>query len=223
MGKRKVEALLLAGLLLLAFTLAQRVERQLRLLVNGKPASSPALVVGGKTYIPLEALKAAGVKASLQGSTLSLSLPLVQGGAEQVAALEGCLNEWLFNGIWRFRVLAVEPLAGEPGFRARVELRNGTPANGAALSGTGFEGLFLALEDGRTIRAVSDAVELRDNPFPPGAGMVYEALFYPEAQDVGKAPSKLLLILDPKRMLTSLDIRYTVPDPSFRVRLDCRK
>ncbi|WP_027891569.1 hypothetical protein [Calidithermus chliarophilus] len=194
-----------------------------RLVINGKAASTPAIVVGGKTYVPLEALKAAGVGVSVSGSTLSLTLPGAQGqgGANQVAALEGCVNEWLFNGIWRFRVLSLEPLpaGGRGGWKARVELRNGTTANSAALAGTGWQGLMLVLDDGNTLE--SQYVEMRDKPFAQGTGLVQEAVFY--SDDTAKTPTKLLLLLDPKKMNTSLKIRYSVADPSFRVRLDCRK
>jgi hypothetical protein len=195
-----------------------------RLVINGEPASTPAIVVGGKTYIPLEALKAAGVGVSVSGSTLSLTLPGAQqgqGGANQIAALEGCVNEWLFNGIWRFRVLSLEPLpaGGRGGWKAKVELRNGTTANGAALAGTGWQGLMLVLDDGNTLE--SQYVEMRDKPFAQGTGLVQEAVFY--SNDTAKTPTKLLLLLDPKKMNTSLKIRYSVPNPSFRVRLDCRK
>ncbi len=160
---------------------------------------------------------------SLSGSTLSLTLPgppQAQGGANQVAALEGCLNEWLFNGIWRFRVLSVEPLpaGGREGWKAKVELRNGTNVNGAALAGTGWQGLLLVLDNGNTIE--SGYVQMRDKPFAQGTGMVQEAVFYSKETD--RTPTKLLLLLNPKRMLTTLPVRYTVPDPSFRVRLDCR-
>lgn len=206
--------------LLLALALAQAAQKTYRLLINGKAASTPAIVVGGKTYVPLEALKAAGVGVSLSGSTLSLTLQ-GQGGANQVAALEGCMNEWLFNGIWRFRVLSLEPLpaGGRGGWRAKVELRNGTTANGAALAGTGWQGLMLVLDDGNTLE--SQYVEMRDKPFAQGTGLVQEAVFY--SDDTAKTPTKLLLLLDPKKMNTSLKIRYSVADPSFRVRLDCRK
>lgn len=62
---------------------------------------------------------------------------------------------------------------------------------------------------------------MRDKPFAQGTGMVEEALFY--SDETERTPTKLLLLLDANKMLTSLNIRYTVPDPSFRVRLECRK
>ncbi|WP_158539619.1 hypothetical protein [Meiothermus sp. QL-1] len=216
--------LLLAVATLLALALAQAAQKTYRLLINGQAAGAPAIVVGGKTYVPLDALRAAGVGVSLSGATLSLTLPstpVAQGGANQIAALEGCMNEWLFNGIWRFRVLSLEPLPaeGRRGWKAMLELRNGTTANGAALASTGWQGLKLVLDNGNTIE--SRYVEMRDKPFAQGTGMVQEALFY--SNETERTPTKLLLLLDANKMLTSLKIRYTVPDPSFRVRLDCRK
>ncbi|GIW34826.1 hypothetical protein [Meiothermus sp.] len=211
-------------LLFTTLALAQAAQKTYRLLINSKAASAPAIVVGGKTYVPLDALRAAGVGVSLSGATLSLTLPstpTAQGGANQIAALEGCQNEWLFNGIWRFRVLSLEPLPaeGRRGWKARLELRNGTTANGAALAGTGWQGLRLVLDNGNTIE--SQYLEMRDKPFAQGTSMVEEALFY--SDEIERTPTKLLLLLDANKMLTSLKIRYTVPDPSFRVRLECRK
>lgn len=98
-------------------------------------------------------------------------------------------------------------------------LRNGTTANGAALAGTGWQGLRLVLDNGNTI--ASQYVQMREKPFAQGTGMVEEALFY--SDETERTPTKLLLLLDANKMLTSLNIRYTVPDPSFRVRLECRK
>jgi hypothetical protein len=53
------------------------------------------------------------------------------GGAKQRQAVEGCLNQWLFDGIWRFRVTKVAPINPDgmrPGYGVAVEVRNGTHA-----------------------------------------------------------------------------------------------
>ncbi|MCL6527259.1 MAG: hypothetical protein K6T57_10295 [Thermaceae bacterium] len=211
-------------LLFTTLVLAQAVQKTYRLLINGKAVSGQAVLVGGKTYVSLEALKAAGVQASLSGTTLSLTLPstpVAQGGSNQNAAVEGCLNEWLFNGLWRFRVLKVEPRNTEPrGWQATVELRNGSKADGIALAGTGWGGMQLILNDGNPVGAVSDAVDLRDMALLQGAQKTVTLDFY--SDETSKTPSKLFLLLDPKG-LTGTTLRYSVKDPSFRVRLDCRK
>lgn len=52
-----------------------------------------------------------------------------QGGSHQLNALEGCLNQWLFNSIWRVRILKIvqitRPMTDLPGFALTVEFRNG--------------------------------------------------------------------------------------------------
>ncbi len=206
-----------------ALVVAQAAQRTYRLIINAKAQSTPAIVVGGKTYVPLDALRASGVGVSLSGSTLTLTLPsasTTQGGANQNAAVEGCLNEWLFNGLWRFRVTSVQPSTDPQGWKATVEVRNGSRADGLALAGTGWGGMRIILNDGNPVEVLSDAVEVRDQPFLQGAGKTLTLAF--PSEETSKTPSKLFLLLDPKG-LAGTSLRYTVPDPSFRVRLDCRK
>ncbi len=206
-----------------ALVIAQAAQRTYRLVINGKAQSTPAIVVNGKTYVPLDALRAAGVGISLSGSTLTLTLPgapVVQGGANQNAAVEGCMNEWLFNGLWRFRVLGVQPSTDPPGWKATVEVRNGSKSDGLALAGTGWGGMRIILSDGNPVEVLSDAVDVRDQPFLQGAGKTLTLAF--PSEETAKTPSKLFLLLDP-RGLAGTNLRYSVPDPSFRVRLDCRK
>src|SRR5262249_44356633 len=86
--------------------LAQTIGADLSISINGKSVPGKTIVVKGQTYVPLSSLKAAGATTSVSGDTLSIGLGPA-GGANQLGGLEGKLNEWLFNGIWRFRVLSV--------------------------------------------------------------------------------------------------------------------
>lgn len=215
--------LVIIGIALCALVVAQAVQRTYRLIINAKSQNTPAIVVGGKTYVPLDALRASGAGVSLSGSTLTLTLPgrpVAQGEANQNAAVEGCLNEWLFNGLWRFRVTGVQPSSDPQGWKATVEVRNGSRADGLALAGTGWGGMRIILSDGNPVEVLSDAVDVRDQSFLQGAGKTITLAF--PSEETSKTPSKLFLLLDPKG-LAGTNLRYTVPDPSFRVRLDCRK
>jgi hypothetical protein len=58
------------GIFLSTLVLAQAAQRTYRLVVNGQAQATPAIVVNGKTYVPLEALQKAGAQASLQGDEL---------------------------------------------------------------------------------------------------------------------------------------------------------
>ncbi len=222
--------LLVLAVILGSIVLAQTAQTAYKLVINNKAFSSNAIVVKGETFVPLKALQASGIRSSLKAGTLSLTLPTAStaGGATQVAALEGCLNEWLLNGIWRFRVISVASYQenDQVGWKLKMELRNGTKANGIALSGTGFEGFKLAFNDGNTLNPYN-VNDLTDPAIPPGAGVVSEVTFENIKQVQGE-PQKLLLFIRPdaftaKYLQDNYKIAYSVPDPSIRVKLDCKK
>ncbi|HWA84352.1 MAG TPA: hypothetical protein VG820_12990, partial [Fimbriimonadaceae bacterium] len=132
-------------------------------------------------------------------------------------------NEWLFDGVWRFRVTSIKQIDGDPkGWNVDVELRNGTKADNIALGGTGFESLNLVLSDG-TLVPPYNITDIRDVGFAQGAGKNLTLTF--NVDDIGnRKPEKLLLLIKPeddlvKYMRDSMKIAYTTKDPSFRVKL----
>jgi hypothetical protein len=200
-----------------------------KLSINGRSYSSNAIVVRGETFVPLKTLQAAGVRSSLAGGVLTLTLPGAQsgsgaqaaGGANQVAALEGCLNEWLFNGIWRIRVTDPQFMTGDRnGMTFRFEFRNGTKESGFAPSGTGWGGLQLALDDGTTVGA-ANVNDITDPPYLSGGSHAQTIEFFWE--DTQRTPSKLIVLFNPKQMNTSANVKFSVPDPSLRIKTDCQK
>lgn len=210
----------LAGLCLAAVAFA--AQATYRLVINGKPVSGSAIVVKGETYVPLKALQAAGVKAAVANDTLQLTLQPM-GGAGQSGALEGGLNEWLFDGVWRLRVLSVTPLKEDrTGWQVSLEIRNGTKADNIALSGTGLDSISLVLSDGKMIPPYN-GTELTDAGFAQGSGKTLTLTFYED--EVGdRKPDKLLILIKPdsdlrKYMKDSMKISYSTDDPSFRVKL----
>jgi hypothetical protein len=211
--------LIFGALGLAAVALAQTTYQ---LVINGKPSSGTAIVVKGETYVPLKALQAAGVKANVSGGKLSLSFG-PEGGANQSGALEGGINDWLFNGVWRFQVLSVSPLQEDrTGWQVRVELRNGTKADNIALSGTGLHAVNLVLSDGKVITPYN-ITEISDAPFPQGGGKTITLTFYEDEIGDRKA-EKLLVLIKPdsdlvKYMKDSMKLSYSTADPSFRVKL----
>ena len=114
----------------------------LKLSINGKSSSSSAIVQNNKTYIPLEALQKAGVKAVISKTDLKLELPGFVGGSNQRASLEGCLGETLFNGVWRVKTTKLEKIskdADTPGWGLTLEVKNGSPATISPVD-AGFDG-----------------------------------------------------------------------------------
>lgn len=219
-------------------------QTALKLTINNTPSASPAVVLNDKTYIPLGALEKAGVRASKSATGLSLTLPgpavasnpPAAGGANARASLEGCLNEQLFNGVWRVRVLKLEAIKkdGEtPGWGLTVEVKNGAKATitltDAGVNGTG-EGIQLAFPDATTLS--TDALDVQKLTFaslPPGGTMTWQLKFYypfGTMNDKVQTPTKFLFEIDPKGIGDSTrakGVAFSVPNPSLRVKLDCQK
>lgn len=224
---RKIFAWLVV--LALGLVIAQTVQRQLSLVINGKTNSAKAIVVNGQNYVPVSALRDLGINASVSGSTLTLSAQAA-GGADQRTSVEACINEFAFNGIWRARVTKVEAIEvfGQKGWGVTLELRNGTgrtlePGQTGVLDASG---LSLAFADGSIsgmgISAATREYEnnLRNQRIAQGASVTYQLKFdSPQTS----TPTKLLLEIDPSRLQRNLGVNYTTPSPSFRFKLDCTK
>ena len=220
------------GLLALGgIALAQTVQRSLEIVVNGQKSSAKAIVVQGKTYIPLDVMKSLGVNASVTGNSVSLG---AQGGANQVAALEGCVNETLFNGVMRLKVLKVEPLNTQPqwesfnGWAVITELRNASQMT-ISPGDLGVTGASLALTDGKlidigNISATSSRFfgEISNN-LPPGGATTLVIRFAGVELSPSNVPVKLVLTVDPKRAKREVQGRFSGSDMNFRVKLDCTK
>ena len=214
--------------------LAIAADTTLKLTINGKPTAILALIVNGKTYLPLEALQAAGVKVVRSSAGLSVTLPgtaVAAGGASARPSLEGCLGETLFNGVWRVKTLKLEAIKTDrPGWGLTVEVRNGTKATIAPWeAGWVTEGVQLAFSDATTISV--DGMDVQKVSFAtlPAGGAVTHQLkfFYPfgtlDAQV--RKPVKFLLELKDNigDSTRAKGVAFTVPNPSLRVRLDCQK
>ncbi len=194
---------------LLGFALAQAVK-QISVSLAGKALKLDSVIVGGKTYVSLEQLKK--------------GLPNPVGGANQVAAASGCLNEMLFNGAWRFRVQKFEFSATEGGWVVTVELRNGmnrvaTTFNNGANSLA--EDLFLILEDGNSVpvsgnNQVQDSLVLKT--LAPGASAFAKLVFRAESET--PKPTKFLWAMSQSN---NYDKAPLSKDPAFRVNLTCTK
>jgi hypothetical protein len=223
------------SLALAGVTLAAQTD--LKLSVNGKASSLPAVVIGGQTYVPLGALTTAGVGATTNAGTLSLTLPgnapagQMAGGANQIGAVEGCLGETLFNQAWRLKVLNVVPFVGEngkTGYQLNVEARNAANKTSNFMA-SGLQNLntyyTLATADGNAgIWALPyDVSAFAGRDVPPGGMFTYSFKFRPlnntTVEDSQRVPAKLILNITTK----GYGFKYTIPDPSFRVNLTCKK
>lgn len=220
----------LALLALFAFTTA--LAQEYSITVGGTQVDGRAITVNGEIYVPLAALTAAGVVTSVDGSTVTLTLPgaVTAGGANQRDSLEACMGEDLFNGVWRAKVLAVEKLTGDkPGWGVTLELKNGTPVTLTpaltGISGTG-EGAHLVLADGTILTPDPyDVQQLTFATLPQGGGATHELLFYlPQGVSSDAKPEKFLLEIDPNGIGFSeqqAGVAYSTGSPSLRVWVEC--
>ncbi|WP_245597453.1 hypothetical protein [Meiothermus cerbereus] len=187
------------GIFLSALVLAQAAQKTYRLIVNGQAQASPAIVVGGKTYVPLEALQKAGAQVSLSGNEVRVQFIPV-GGQEQAMLLEGKKGEWLSNGTWRLRVLDVAPgtnpfFGSGPGYVVRVEVRNLTSGR-LSLHKTGFDGFQLLDNRGNKLVAASFGEQYTDLPQADGVLITLRFGPNPKLDEIG-APDKLLVNFRP--------------------------
>ncbi|MEW6422690.1 MAG: hypothetical protein AB1511_13330, partial [Deinococcota bacterium] len=211
-SKRFLAALsLLTGLALAAGT-------EYNIIAGGQVVPDRAIVVNGRTYVPLSALKLLGISSSLKGSTLTLgaqqapapSAGVAPGGANQRASLEGCLGETLFNGIWRLRATKLEAIKRDPGTPAEapgwgltVELRNGARGTLIPAADTGVRGnSMLAFADAQTLSVEPLSEQKLTFANLPQGGVVTAQLrfYYPYDIDRAKVqkPVKFLFEIDPK-------------------------
>lgn len=213
--RRLVHVALIPGVLGLGLALAATTYT---VQWQGRTVPGNAIVQNGTTYVSSDALKAAGIAVTVKGRVVSLA-PV--GGANQVAALEGCLNEWMFNGIWRVRVTDARPIPGDRHGRSyRFEFRNGTTTSGFAPSGTGWGGIQLALDSGTTVPA-ENVNEVSDPPYVAGGSHAQVINFYWD--DPARTPQRLLVLFNANEMNTSMPVKFSVPDPSLRIRTTCQK
>ncbi|MBV8726445.1 MAG: hypothetical protein JO233_01560 [Candidatus Eremiobacteraeota bacterium] len=151
------------------------------------------------------------------------------GGSHQLGAVEGCTNQWLFNGVWRLRVVKLEPITKElvnyPGYAVTLEVRNGAKkTTSMAYSGVS-DGGTIVLDDGNTLDQETDSQIAWHTPYfkdlLPSAGFTQTLKFYyPNVPTTVGKPQKYILEVDPKKEGTTAP-RYTTKDPTFRVNLAC--
>lgn len=212
------------------------------LTINGHPVTPNAVTIDGRIYVSLEALTQAGVTATISGTTLGLRFPGVQavGGADQITALEGCIGTDFFNGVWRFKVLALEPLMddpNQPGWAVEVEVRNGFKETLQPIF-TGFSAepgrLHLISPSGTPLEMTTtdmlNGQRLSYANLPPGGMWKGRLTFhYPFGTPQGEAerPVKLLVEINPGGVVWGAQgvpgITYSVPHPGFRVDLTCEE
>ncbi len=222
-----------AALALAGVALAQSVQRSLNLVVAGKPASSKAIVVQNQTFVPLAVLGTLGVKSSVSGNTLTLS-GAIEGGANQICAVEGCLGQDLFNGMLRVKITSVARLESLPewsnlkGWAIQAEFKNGTSER-IQPQDMGLKSASIVRANGTLLGADTTGASSRDwdklryADLLAGAAVNHSIKFVDNDSAVDALPTKLVLEVDATKVKAGVKAKFNVKDPSFRIDLSCKK
>ena len=174
----------------------------------------------------------AGALAFFPGEAWAISTPAphatTAGGSHQLTALQGCMNQWLFNGVWRVRVTKVSAVTSQfgalPGYSVSLDVRNGSKSD-AMLMQTGVSAPVLALDDGNILElSTEDGVAWNTKFFenlPASSGFTIALPYYinPKPASTPK-PQKLILEIDAKKAWHGQP-HYQVGDPSLRINVGC--
>lgn len=163
-----------------------------------------------------------------------------QGGSTQLAATEGCMNQWMSNGVWKMRVLAVSPnppgatAASQNGWRVKQEWVNITnrklfpgvlpnAAINAVQSNVSDE--FLVTKGGNNAStfnmAGGFAIGAQNKPFPPGGSYTFEQLIGWNPFDASDTPTRLLVTFDVAKQNALSGVPHYRKPANFRISLAC--
>lgn len=170
--------------------------------------------------------------------------PAAQGGSTQVAAQSGCLNQWMFNGVWRVRVtnVAWHPAsAGDPdvnAWLATMQWGNGTSYAGITPTDTMAQDMVLQLQNGDTLTTTDSTTgnlnqqQLYFHTFPASGQFTYTQKFLLPAgstADPNNKPVKLLVTFDVANYRkahpgsSAKFWRQRTPGYNYRIDLTCTK
>ena len=138
-----------------------------------------------------------------------------QGGSTQLAAVDGCMNQWMSNGVWKMRVTKVGPnppdatAANQGGWAVAQEWVNMTRVKvypsgisdpGQHVAPTNVSDEFLATKNGNNASSFNMvggfAIGSRNVPFAPGSSYAFTQNFSWSPFDSTDAPTRLLVTFD---------------------------
>lgn len=183
-------------------------------------------------------LRAAAASSSF---LFALSLPATaatnEGGSTQVKAQPGCVNQWLFNGMWRVRVTKVDFRPAADGYPnawdVTMQWANGTTLADLQPASTGKQDLVLAFANGDTLAATATTngtlieQKLDYHTFPASGQYTYTQTFYSgDALDPNNKPAKLLVTFDVATYKAAHGTKYWTQKTAgynYRIDLTCDK
>jgi hypothetical protein len=168
-------------------------------------------------------------------SPTELARATAQGGSFEVQAHEGCMNQWLSNGLWRVRVSklasSTDPSNNQP--NGWVVTQDWVNLTGRTIipNSTSMLDQQMAFPNGDTVSSGNATTttlnfqQLGYHNFAPGGSFTYAQRFWPGANyDPSIKPVKLLMMFDAKSEAKNSDLpQFHDGSSNIRVKLDCTK
>jgi hypothetical protein len=152
--------------------------------------------------------------------------------AGDATTAEGCMNQWMFNGIWRVQVTKVEPFMDGPqqvGWQVTEVWRNGTTQNFAP--GDFFtKPQQLQLTDGTAISTADTTTSTLsqsgiDSHGLPASGQWTAVLVFRSAKgavDAANKPKALIISFDNAKLSQArFKPQFSTKKYDYRIKLDC--
>jgi hypothetical protein len=158
-----------------------------------------------------------------------------EGGSSELAATNGCMNQWMSNGVWKMRVLAVTPnppgttAADQYGWRVRQEWVNvtrvkvfpgGLPDESNRVVPTNVSDEFLATKSGSNSSSFNVvggfSLGARNVAFLPGVPYTFDQLITGGGLDPADPPTRLLVTFDTASQDKAIKWLKDMPVPQYR-------
>lgn len=142
---------------------------------------------------------------------------------------EGCMNQWLFNGVWRVKVTNVEPFMNgseQTGWAVTEVWRNGTSGE-VAPSDSQLQDQRLELGSGAITakESTSGSMSMGNlgfNTFAPAGQMTYKQVFYRQNVDPNDKPKGLEIMFNGSLLATMKSKpQFTSSKYNFHFNLGC--
>jgi hypothetical protein len=166
--------------------------------------------------------------------TASGAAAQAQGGSTQVAAVPGCMNQWLSNGVWRVRATAVAADTGNDNSGPQIgwmitEDWVSLVTRPIAPGDTNMTDQQLTLAGGNTIASSNSAgttmnmAQLGSHTFPPAGSFTYQQRFRQAPFDASDKPVRLLFTFNAKAQNQNPNAPHYKSPADLRIDLTCTK
>jgi len=156
-----------------------------------------------------------------------------QGGSSQIAAKEGCMNQWMSNGVWRVRATALGPDNGNGGPQIGWMITEDWVSlvhRAIAPGNTNVTDQQLVFAGGNTVASSNSAgttmnmADLLARTFPPGGSFTYQQRFRPTGPFAASdKPVKLILTFNATAEKKNANAPQYKNPANFRISLTCTK